>query len=461
MILRTDRECLGRAAASERQNHPWTRSRGSVHGSFAASVLVRGAGAILALAVNVVLARMLGVAEYGRYMTQLSAALILGSLAVRGSDQLLTRELSAGGAKHTGWRHELRHWAIRRVAVGIVLAVVAYFIWIFIARTAASGWDRWSTVLAGALLIMLFPLCTLTAGALNGFGASLRSQTLALVLQNIAILVLLGVMWLLFDGLRSGGTALWLQAGGYTLALLVGWRWLHASVRGNGTTAQVGDISPQVATGTSSKRWSSASRHFLLVAVAALLVNRLDVILVSSLAGNATAGIYVAGARLAQVALMVAMAVNTVLSPRISEAWARKDFAAARRMLRGGLMFTIPVAVVEVAAAFFFARHIVALLGSAYAKSAMPFAWVTMAYALFTLAAPYYAYLGMTGSEKSLASISWMVLIANVSAIFLLLPLYGATGAGMAMGVGYALALLASATVMWRKMRSYKRIAGQ
>jgi len=304
--------------------------------------------------------------------------------------------------------------------------------------------------LAGVLLIALSLLCTLAAGALNGFSASMRSQSLAVV-KNIVILVSLGIFWWFLGRIHAAWMALWLQAGGYAIAFVVGWHWFRtvaASPLGSNSVVAV-------AGNPSTKRWSSTAHHFLLVSIAALLVNRLDVVLVSGLAGNETAGIYVAGARLAQLALMVASAVNVVLSPRISSAWAQKDHAAVRRLLRSGLMFTVPVAVIEVAVVALFGRDIVALFGPAYAQSAMPLFWVTIAYALWTVAAPGYALLAMTGSEKVVAGLSWLVVIANVGAILVLVPLDGATGAGLAMTIGYGLSLPALVIAIQKQLLTH------
>lgn len=87
--------------------------------------------------------------------------------------------------------------------------------------------------------------------------------------------------------------------------------------------------------------------------------------------------------------------------------------------------------------------RIVSVFGASYAAAAAPFAWVTVAYALWALAAPGYALLAMTGSERAVASLSWIVLIANVGTIIALVPDYGAAGAGIAMIAGYGLALMA------------------
>lgn len=411
----------------------------SLHGNFLLSISIRGAAALVALAANIALARLLGVAEYGRYMTLYSAAIVLGSLAVRGTDQLLTRELSAGAAVQHYWRRVLARWVTRRVVPGVAIAVMLYVVWSLLAHTSGSGGSHWLADLAALVLIALNSICILVAGGLNGFRASQRSQSLVPLVNNGMVLVLLGVLWFGAGEFINGTAALWFQTIGYGLACVLGWYWLRsASSRKNGQSPIMAKPATE---NVRPADWALASRHFFFITIAAVLINRVDVVFVSTLAGNHTAGIYVAGARLAQVALLVAVSVNTILSPRISEAWHAKNHTKVRQLVRSGLAFTFTVAVFEVLIAIFFGSDIIRVFGSAYSSSTTVFILIVVAYALWTLAAPGYALLNMTGSEKVVANLSWMVAIVNVIAILVLVPFYGAVGGGWAMFAGYAVVL--------------------
>lgn len=408
---------------------------------FVLSIGIRGLGAVLALALNVLLARLLGVTEYGRYMTWLSMGLVLGGLAVRGVGQVLTREMAGGANTDRSLRRVLTRWAVGRVIRSAVLLAVVYLAWVLILQSKLSFETlQWSAALAGIGVVGLFAFCSIEAGAINGFSASLRSQALLLVVQNGGTLALLGLMYWLLTGPHRVVQALWLQTGGYAIALLLGAYWLRGLARHKSENEAASRIAP---TGSRAltRGWNISSRHFLLVTVAAVLVNRVDVVLVSALSGAEVAGVYAAGARLAQVALMVALAVNVVLSPRIAHAHKRGDRAEVQRLFRSGLIFTVPIAAIEVLGAVGLAPWIVGVLGISYTASAAPFAWVTVAYALWTVAAPGYALLAMTGLEKMVAALSWVVLIVNIGAMVILVPLYGAAGGGAAMAAGYGLVL--------------------
>lgn len=411
----------------------------SLHGAFALSILLRGAGAALALAVNVVLARLLGVAEYGSYMTFYSASVVLGILALRGTGQLLVRELPLSMAHSDQRRRALRYWSAKRIAIGALTAAMIYSVWVLATQLSKTNSVWWHAWIAGAILVVLFSLAMLFGYALNGFGASLRSQVLTPVANNIFVLILLVSIWFIFRQSVSIEVALWLQIGGLVFACLVGWHWL----KGLGLLRQFLRVTDNTSYPSDNPHtgWARAAKHFFLFSIATVAVDRLDVVLVGGLGGDRISGIYVAGARLAQVAFLVTMAVNTVLSPKISRVWAERDYFGLRQLMHKSLLFTGSVCMIEILVAMLFASDIVKLFGPAYAESASVFKWMVLAYVLWGIPAPAYAMLTMIGAERAVATLSWLILVVNLGAIVILVPLMGANGGAIAMSIGYALVL--------------------
>lgn len=425
----------------------------STHGAFVLSVGIQGFGAVLALTVNVLLARLLGASEYGRYMTLLSSGLLLGSLATRGDSSVLTREFAS---RAVSWRPPITRWTEFRVARGAAVAMTAYLVWLAFSHNGRSYFTLASDFIVGALLIGFVAITALQAGALNGVGASLRSQAQASVLKNGGMLFALGILFWIVSGPTDATQAVALQVVGYVTAFVIGRLWLRAQTRcGNEPGGQLHAVpSPvPVVDKELGRSWAASSRSFLLVTMAAVLVNKLDVVIVSALGSDGTTGIYAAGARLAQVALLVALSVNVVLSPKFARAGAVCDVRAQRSLLRKGLAFTVPIAIAEGGIAVGFANKIVGVFGPEYASSAAPFMWVTLGYAVWTLAAPIYALLSMTGSEKIVAGSSWLILIINFATMVALVPRFGATGAAIAMAVGFAVSVPVTAIFAARAFR--------
>lgn len=428
----------------------------SLHGNFVQSIFIRGAGALAALSANIVLARLLGVNEYGRYMSFYSVAIVLGSFAVRGSDQLLTRELSSSTAEQSYRRRELARWSLKRTTIGIAAAVMVYVIWRLLAHFLQISAGPLFGDVAALMLIGTYSGCTLIAGALNGFRASQRSQSLVPLVNNGVVLLVVGVLWIGFRESITDTAALWLQFLGYAFAAALGATWLRRLLRNSQNPKFI--KATLMSNDRYSSSWASASNNFLMVTIAAVVVNRLDVVLVSMLVGNHIAGIYVAGARLAQLALLVAVSVNTVMSPRISKEWSTKNYRALRHLLNNGFIFTALVSAAEIILAVLYSKDIIGFFGSEYTESKYVFLLVVVAYSLWTLAAPVYALLNMTGSERTVSAISWLVVVSNFTAIMFLVPAYGAVGGGLAMITGYAIILPISIIAAFRKLKSLSAI---
>lgn len=431
---------------------------GSLHGAFVASVGVRGGGAILAVASNILLARLLGVVQYGKYMVAFSAAMVLGGVAVGGANQLLTRELAAGAATGAVPFTALGRWGARRVAVGVVIAALIFAVWTRLQSGLWGGLLGFAVIGAGTFALGLSAICALEAGVINGFGASTRSQAVVLVVQKGVLLASLGVWWVFMPTIMGVSLALWLQAGAFGVAAVIAWLWIHRIIRNASWT----QIESAVASGDRyvEKKWARASRQFLFISVASLLVARLDVILVSSLAGDRVGGVYAAGARIAQIAMIAAVGINIVLSPRISAAWTRRELGTLKRLLSTALALTAPVAILEVGTAIWCAPMLGVILGNAYAASGAVFIWIVVAYALWTVAAPGYALLAMTGKEGTVAYLSWLVLIVNMSMITVLVPREGAAGGGIAMIIGYAVVVPFVVFSVLKELRAARSVSG-
>lgn len=373
-------------------------------------------------------------------MTMLAMTLVLGGLAIRGVDQVLTRELAGRAGTTLHGRQALANWSVRRVGLGVSFGVSVFVLWVIFIyshpKDASSFLGVLELALPGAVLVVIIAGRGALSGALNGYSASVRSQTIGQIVQNGAVLLLLVVILAFGTRPLSVDDALWLQVTGYFCAVGIGIYWI-AQLDKERARVHRRRLDQVNLPALQAKKWSKASRYFLLTSIAGLLMSRLDVVLISAVTGSHAVGIYVAGARLGQVGMLAALAVNIVLGPRIANAYQTGNRHDLEKLLAYGWGLSIPFACLEIIVGWAFGSYLVRLFGSAYSASAQTFAWVITGYALWTLAAPAYARLSMTGREHLVAGISWVVLVTNIVLLIILTPIYKATGAAAAMAVGY------------------------
>ncbi|MGH7688749.1 MAG: oligosaccharide flippase family protein, partial [Gemmatimonadaceae bacterium] len=189
---------------------------------FAGSLVARGAGAPLALAANVVLARALGAEEYGRYLTLLSAALVAGGIASFGVSAVITREIAAQPESN---RRELArgivHWANVLTARYGLLAAGILLLWLAFGPGApASNWPQ--RLLSAGLVLPSIWIITFPAG-LAGLMRVPQSEAVANAIKNS---LLLGGAWLItLIPIATAGVALIAQLFSTLSAGLLGYLW--------------------------------------------------------------------------------------------------------------------------------------------------------------------------------------------------------------------------------------------
>ena len=182
-------------------------------------------------------------------------------------------------------------------------------------------------------------------------------------------------------------------------------------------------------------------------AIAAFLYQRVDVLVLGSLAGVAAAGEYVAAYRILDGILLLPAAVVAAFLPSWAERRAAKGAAG-----RGGGMVVLMLVCIGVLAAveLVLARQFVIdlLYGDAYASSALILAVLALSVPFFyaDIALVWLAY--VQGHEKRVAALGVVAFLANVAINIVLIRRFGGLGAAVAtvvteaaISVGYAFTL--------------------
>jgi O-antigen/teichoic acid export membrane protein len=182
-------------------------------------------------------------------------------------------------------------------------------------------------------------------------------------------------------------------------------------------------------------------------AIAAFLYQRVDVLVLGSLAGVAAAGEYVAAYRILDGVLLLPAAVVAAFLPSWAERRAAKGAAG-----RGGGMVVLLLVCIGVLAAFelVLARQFVVdlLYGDSYASSALILGVLALSVPIFyaDIALVWLAY--VQGHEKRVAALGVVAFLANISINIALIREFGGLGAAVAtvvteavISLGYAFTL--------------------
>ncbi len=400
---------------------------------------VRAASAALLFVSQIVIARWMGAAEYGLFVTAWTCVLVLGGVVPLGFNTAMLRlapQYFANknyGAFHGGWIGG-RRVATASATVVMLLGLAA----VWFVETEGSA----ALALPLALAFLCLPLYTRTDvqdGVGRGQNWTMDSIVPPFVVRPLALLAMIGIAYVA----GSPATAVT----GMVLAFfsIVAANVLQTTLLKRRIRENVPDAAPIY----DYAGWFKISLPLLAGGISEIVMLNADVLLLNLYRPPEEIGIYYAAAKTTALALFVLYAVGTAYAGRIAAASALGNRAEIETLVGQAVRWTfIPSAVVTLA-----------ILAAGYPVLASFGAGFTDAYPLmFILAAgiltkaamgPSELILNMLGHQRasalSLGSAAILAVVLNL----VLIPIWGVTGAAIAT----ATAIISMSLMNWYAMR--------
>jgi O-antigen/teichoic acid export membrane protein len=292
------------------------------HSVEAVGVLARGSGAALfvqtagigiAYVGQILLARWLGVVDYGVYAYFYSWIQVFAAVALLGMDLGVVRFIPEYIIRQD-WRHlrGILRWS-RRLAflAGCVLACVsAAVLFVFKPVHSSTG-----TLLTGSLIIPLFTMVALQTEIVRSVKRVFLSYGIPLLLLPLLILLVAFAFLYLLGNLTD---SLAVAAMGISLCIVVPIQWIVIDRLFSGYTRGV----PAAYTGTA---WLKVSLPLLFNSLFAVLLLRIDTLAVGMILGPEEVGVYSAAVRTATIIGITLAAANIIVAPMIASYNAAQD----------------------------------------------------------------------------------------------------------------------------------------
>jgi O-antigen/teichoic acid export membrane protein len=393
-------------------------ARGAL-GAFAVKVAAAGIG----LGIEVLLARALGVNQFGIFAYVWAWLTVLALVAKFGWDTALVRFVPVyTTGERPGLLAGLLRYADRFVlltSVGMAVAVVAA---VTVARNHLSA-GLWSTFIIGAVALPFISLTELCRGALQGLKRVVRGYVPGSVIRPVFLGLLVGALLLAGDGQVSAGTAMACNVLAVAIAFGVGLRW-----RGQALPAELSNHSPRY----EYRQWLSVAAPLLVIAGMNVIMGQSDIIIVGYLKSARSAGIYTTATKISGLVAFGLSAANTVVAPLIAELYEAGRREELQRMVRfatrGILVFTLPVAI----ALALLGKIALAMFGAAFVTGYSALLLLLAAQAVNALSGPVGYLMIMTRYQGTAAAILSIAAIVNIGLNVVLVPRFGLQGAAAA-----------------------------
>lgn len=412
--------------------------------SVAAAFSAKVAGTFLGLALNLILARLLGPAGIGVYFLALTITSIGATIARLGLDMAALRFASV--AHSQGDLPSLA--ALYRRSLGLILGtgIIITIIGIIFAPYLPLG-DSRSDEFHMVLRIMLIALIPLALNRLQGqFYKAIGLAGSATFIQT-AILPLIMVtgssIFLYLGHATIYNIAIIYCCSAFITVILTAFFW-HRRHPGIWNTEGTFDTRTLLRT----------SLPLLWVASMSLIMNWTDILVLGFWTDTSTVGVYGVASRVAALTSFILIAVNAVTAPRFAAHNAKSDFIAmeslARKSTRFMTIFITPIVVLIM----LFSDNILSIFGAEFSTGAKLLQILVLGQFFNVAVGTVGTILMMSGHEKVVRNNTAFAISINLAGNLILIPMYGAAGAA----VSTAFSIIVQNSVLYWKVRKHIKI---
>jgi len=393
----------------------------SLSGPFVGSFGFRGLGLLLGFGGNVLLARLLGVAEFGAYTLAFTVVTLLALPLHDGAANLLMREVARDAAAGAWGTLRGALWAANLFVLAgaaVAVAIVAPIVW---SQVPGPGRTLWWLALA---LLPLYALASLRGATMLGLARPVLAQIPDLIIRPAALALALLIGGALGGWRVSAATAMAFHVGAASSAFLVG-------------TLLVLRVLPQPIWSAPPKyRWRAWLRSlgpFALISGVQLTNGSLAVLLLGYFSTASEISAYriaYLGSSLLTIGLV---AGAQILAPQITALYARGELEELQLRIRTMTRIMLVTAVPPALVILVFGRPLIrGIFGEEYVGAQWPIAVLIIGQLVNVATGGVGMLMIMTGHEASALRTLIATTLLNLALGAALTPLLGALGAAIA-----------------------------
>lgn len=410
------------------------------------SLSVRMASIAAGFLAQLVLARVLGVSEFGLYAYTWSWMLVLAILGKAGGDIAAVRYVAAYRASQDMARLKgYIHFAIitclgvsivAACSVGLLLGRLSAYV--NIAPTVAEG------LVAMLYVLPIYALAMVQTGILRGVERIFEALLTQNLLLQLGILLFIGLHYSLNASTPTAITAIWASgiAALATTAVQMVIIAKHTPI-----------LDRNVRAAYALKEWLTVSATIMTSTGLYQLFGQLDVLAVGTFLGTSVAGLYSVALRFTRLVMTGLEIANQSTAHMFPGLYQRGETRKLQQIVRlnasMSILYTLPPAFIL----FVWPTHILALFGESFVDGATLLRILLVAQMVGVISGPNGILLNLTGHERELAMILGMTLIVFVTMLAMLIPTKGAIGAAVATLIAYSIHNFASSLRVWQRLR--------
>ena len=387
-------------------------------------LIIRSLGVLLLFGFTLFITNFFTAENVGRYDFVRSALMVLGGLALMGTNQSII--YYSGLLKARKSIESIRAVYSKMIKIICVLSFIVLALYIvFFSQEKVNEFfnneESFSLLLKSILTLVFFALTMLNIDTIRALQKTVLSEIYRSLFRYLPVFFLAAVL------LKFNQQAYLVEAYLTGFVLLS----FFSSIR-------VYKIFKTLQ--KPNKKSESFSMHEIfktsapmaLSAIAYFIMQSIDIIILSIYEGFDQIAYYSVSVKLAMVTTLALMSVNIVIAPRIAEIYEKQNLQDMQQLIKHSTRIIFFISLFVLSILFLFSQEILSLFGPDYIKANQALLFLLAAQFFNAVSGPGAIYLNMTGRQKTLNKILILGLIINISLNFYFIPVEGINGAAKA-----------------------------
>lgn len=397
------------------------------------SLIAKALGLGIGFLLQIVIARVLGIEQFGVYAFALSWVNILLVFTLFGANKAIIRFLPPYRlSESTALMAGLLRWASSVVLSAGLALCLALWAFLFLSD-AVQNRELVRTMALASLLLPILGLSQLRQAGLIAMKQVFRAEFADTFIRPL-LLIILAVSWhWVLDAPVVAHQAMLMQLAATIVAFLIGARWLKQALPN-----KINVVTPSY----DVKVWRLMALPMMFIAGIHILLKQTDVIMLGMITGTTESGVYSVMSRLSNLAMFGLGAATAMAAPMIAELHDSGKMTALRRVItltiRGSLFFMLGASAFLIC----FGEAITTLYGPGFAAGLSALYILLIGQAVNAATGPLNSVVSMTGHQMHLAKVQGITATINIFLNLCLIPRFGMVGAATATTTAIAISNL-------------------
>ena len=387
-------------------------------------LIIRSFGVLLLFGFTLFITNFFTPENVGRYDFVRSTIMVLGGLALMGTNQSIIYYSGLLKARKSVESIRIIYFKMLRIIFALSLIILGLFVGIFNEATILQIFkseESFSLILKSIFTLIFFSTTMLNIDTMRALEKTILSEMYRSLFRYLPVFVFAIIL------LKTNRQSLLVEA--YLLGFIL--LSIFSFVRVFALLSKL-ETPRDDSENFSVKEIFKTSAPMALSAIAYFIMQSIDIIILSIYEGFDQIAYYSVSVKLAMVTTLALMSVNIVIAPRIAEIFEKKNMREMQHLIKHSTRIIFLISTCVLSVMFLFSEEILGMFGQAYIQSEKALIFLLIAQFFNSVSGPGAIYLNMTGRQTTLNKILVLGLVINISLNFYFIPIEGINGAAKA-----------------------------